>query len=89
MKLLSTKAYDKKLKKFKKQNPHLRDQYVKTIHLLCDNPYHPSLRIHRLKGKLQHFYSVSINIQYRIIIDFIIKDDTIILINIGGHDEVY
>ena len=89
MKLLSTKSYDRKLKKFKKQNPHLRDQYVKTIYLLSDNPYHPSLRLHRLKGKLKNFYSVSINIQYRIIIDFIIKDDTIILINIGGHDEVY
>jgi mRNA-degrading endonuclease YafQ of YafQ-DinJ toxin-antitoxin module len=89
MKLITTKAYERKLKKFRKQNPHLRDQYVKTISLLGDNPYHPSLRLHRLKGKLQKFYSISINLQYRIVIDFIIKDDTIILINIGGHDEVY
>ena len=35
------------------------------------------------------YYSISINIEYRIILDFIIIDEVIILLDIGTHDEVY
>lgn len=40
-------------------------------------------------GNLSEIYSVSINISYRITIDFIIQKDTIIPVNVGNHDEVY
>ena len=65
------------------------DKYYKTILLLGDNPKHPSLRLHKLKGPLHQFQSVSINMQYRIMIDFIVKDDVIYLLDIGEHDELY
>jgi len=53
------------------------------------NPNHPSLRLYKLHGKLSELYSVSINISYRICIDFLIEDDKIIPIDVGSHDEVY
>ncbi len=53
------------------------------------DPHHPSLRLHKLKGELSDFYSVSINMKYRILLDFIIRDDQIILIDIGSHQELY
>jgi len=34
--------------------------------ILAYNPYHPSLRIHRLKSKLADLHSISINLNYRI-----------------------
>ena len=55
----------------------------------CERFLHPSLRLHKLKGKLADFYSISINMEYRVIIDFIIKDGEIIPIDIGSHDDVY
>jgi len=85
---LSTR-YKKLATKFLKQHPNLLDTYKKTLRLLEVNPHHPSLRLHKLKGDLKEFYSVSINMQYRIILDFVIKDDLIILINIGSHDRMY
>ena len=51
------------------------DRYAKCIFILEQDPYHPSLRLHKLKGKLSDFYSISVNMEYRVIIDFIIKDD--------------
>ncbi len=87
--IISTKHYEKRFKKFKKQHPELRDQYIKTIRLIGTDPAHPSLRLHKLKGGLSDFYSVSINMKYRIILDFIIRDDQIILIDIGSHEELY
>jgi len=88
-KLLETKSYIKKIKKFLKKHPNLFKKYEKTISILEQNPFHPSLRLHKLQGDLKEFYSVSIDLEYRIIIDFIIIDEQIFLIDIGSHDEVY
>jgi addiction module RelE/StbE family toxin len=88
-KLIETKTYIKKLKKFLKKHPDMLKKYEKTIYLLESTPYHPSLRLHKLKGNLNEFYSMSIDMNYRIIIDFVIIEDKIFLIDIGEHDEVY
>ncbi len=87
--IIYTESYNKRAKKFIKKHPDLLSQYEKTLKLLEINPQHPSLRLHELKGKGSELYSVSINISYRISIDFIIEDDIIIPIDIGSHDEVY
>ena len=84
-----TESYNKRASKFIKKHPDLLSQYTKTLELLEMNPYHPSLRLHKLKGKLSELYSVSINISYRISIDFIFEDDKIIPIDVGSHDEIY
>ena len=88
-KIIYTDSYIKKAKKFVKKHPELLSQYEKTLKLLELNPFHPSLRLHKLTGKLSELYSVSINITYRISIDFIIDDKKIIPINVGKHDEIY
>jgi len=87
--LVFTESYEKKARKFLKKHIDLVEQYKKTLQLLETNPYHPSLRLHKLKGNLDGIYSVSINISYRISLDFLINKDQIIPINIGTHDEVY
>ncbi len=61
----------------------------KSIKLLQTNPTHPSLRMHKLQGKMKQFYSVSIDMKYRVVVDFIVVDKTIIMIDIGSHDDVY
>ncbi|MBI5414945.1 plasmid stabilization protein [Candidatus Peregrinibacteria bacterium] len=88
-KLIFTESYEKRAKEFLRRHSELKNQYAKVIKLLSINPYHPSLRLHRLHGKLSMFYSVSINISYRITLQFLINKDTIIPIHIGKHEEVY
>ena len=88
-KIIRTDEYFKKLKRFIKRHPDMLNRYIKTIEILEVNPHHPSLRLHKLKGKLDEFYSISINMEYRVIIDFIIRNNEIIPINIGTYDEVY
>lgn len=87
--IIYTNGYLKRVKKFFKRHPELVTQYEKALKLLEVNPAHPSLRLHKLRGKLSELYSVSINISYRICIDFIIEEDQIIPIDIGTHNEVY
>ena len=82
-------SYSKKVIKFFKKHKDIYPQYKKTIELLQNNPHHPSLRIHKLHGKMSKYSSVSINMKYRVVIDFIIVDDVIILLDIGSHNDVY
>jgi mRNA-degrading endonuclease YafQ of YafQ-DinJ toxin-antitoxin module len=84
-----TAKYEQRLKRFLKKHPEVFSQYEKTIELLKGNPHHPSLRIHRLQGSLREYHSVSINMKYRITIEFIIRDKLIIPVNIGSHGEAY
>lgn len=88
-KIVRTDEYFKKLKKFIKKHPDTLDKYIKTMEILEVDPLHPSLRLHKLKGKLNTYYSISITMQYRVVIDFIIRNNEIIPIDIGTHDEVY
>ncbi len=85
----STESYEKRASKFFKKHKEIYPQYKKTIALLAMDPYHPSLRPHKLQGRLQGFSSVSINMKYRIVVDFVVIDDVIILVDIGSHDDVY
>ena len=82
-------SYIKRAKKFLRKHPEIHTQYRKTLELLELNPKHPSLRLHDLGGRLKGLSSVSINMSYRIVLELVIKDEEIILINIGSHDQVY
>jgi mRNA-degrading endonuclease YafQ of YafQ-DinJ toxin-antitoxin module len=88
-KIIYTESYTRRAKKFIKKHPDLLPQYEKTLKLLEINPNHPSLRMHKLQGKLSELYSISINISYRISIDFLIENDEIIPVDICSHDELY
>jgi len=87
--LVFTDSYLKRAKKFAKKHPELKQQYLKTLQVLELNPFHPALRLHKLSGRLQDVYSVSINLSYRITIELMIEDEQIIPINVGTHQEVY
>ncbi len=88
-KILITETYQKRAVKFFKKHPELLDRYAKVLTILENNPFHPSLRLHKLQGRVQEYYSVSLNLDYRIILSFIMQEHTIIPIDIGTHDDVY
>ncbi len=87
--LVFTEGYNRRAAKWLKKHPDLRGTYLKTLQLLELNPFHPSLRLHALQGRLQGVHSVSINLSYRITINLLISEQEIILLNIGDHRGVY
>jgi mRNA-degrading endonuclease YafQ of YafQ-DinJ toxin-antitoxin module len=87
--ILYTDSYNRRAAKFISRHPDLLLQYEKTLKLLEANPFHPSLRLHRLRGPLEDLHSVSINISYRITIEFILDEKTIVPVDVGKHGEVY
>ena len=87
--LVFTEQYTRRAARFIKRHPELRQQYLKTLQLLEANPFHPSLRLHALSGRLAGLHSVSINLSYRITLELIIQGAELIPINVGDHDAVY
>ncbi|WP_339669003.1 plasmid stabilization protein [Dasania marina] len=87
--IIYPESYLRRAKKFLKKHPEVHGQYQKTLQLLELNPYHPSLRLHSLHGRLKGLSSVSINISYRVVLEFQISEDGILLVDIGSHDQVY
>jgi len=87
--IVYTPGYNRRAARFLKKHPEILSQYEKVLKLLEINPFHPSLRLHRLKGPLSQLHSVSINISYRITMEIILDDRRIIPVDVGPHDEVY
>lgn len=87
--LVFTEAYTRRAIRFLRKHPDMRLAYEKTLQLLELNPCHPSLRLHKVKGRLSDLHSVSINLSYRITIEFLIEGRTIVPVAIGSHDGVY
>lgn len=87
--LVFTDRYRRVEARFLSRHPGLRRQYDKTLRLLEANPFHPSLRLHPLQGRLADLHAVSINLSYRITIELFIDGERIIPVNVGGHDAVY
>jgi mRNA-degrading endonuclease YafQ of YafQ-DinJ toxin-antitoxin module len=87
--LVFTQQYEKRARRFLKRHPELKSQYVKTLQLLEADPFHPSLRLHRLAGRLADLHSVSLTLSYRTTLEVLIEGNEIVPVDVGDHDTVY
>ena len=85
--LIFTDSYEKVERRFLKRHPDLLDRYHKTLAIMEQDPFHPSLRLHALEGRLSGLHAVSINLQYRITLELELREREIILVSVGSHME--
>lgn len=93
MEVVWSSGFKRSFKKITKKNPQLKNQIVKVLRLLADDPFTPSLKSHKLTGDLAGLWSCSVTYDCRIIFNFSEDENlleiVILLIDIGSHDEVY
>lgn len=65
------------------------ERYQRTLALLELDPFHPSLRLHALEGRLAGLHAISINLQYRITLELELREQEIVFVSVGSHGEVY
>ena len=87
--LIFTESYEKIEQRFLKRHPDLRERYYKTLALLEQDPFHPSLRLHALEGQLAGLHAIAITLQYRITLELELREQEALLVNVGSHGEVY
>lgn len=70
---------------YKKMSPALQHEVKEKIALFQNPANHERLRVHKLKGKLQGFYSFSVTHAHRVVFQYE-KPDIVVLIAVGDHD---
>lgn len=62
----------------------IKQKAVKAEKIFRDNVLHPSLRLHKLEGKLKGLWSISLDMKYRIVFK-VLEDGVVLFISIGLH----
>jgi mRNA-degrading endonuclease YafQ of YafQ-DinJ toxin-antitoxin module len=76
---------------FKKRitgNPDLESRFWQKLEQFTIEPFAPTLKTHKLSGKLRDFCSFSIDYDARVLFYFT-EDEKAVFVDIGSHDEVY
>lgn len=84
MKIYYSSKFEKEYKKLPKKVKLTAEKKEK---LFRQDPFCPSLKVHRLTGKLKDYWAFSIDYQYRIIFEFANKD--IVWFHSVGTHEIY
>lgn len=75
-----------------RNDPKLQEQILDALDQLVIDPFHPRLKTHKLKGRLDGLWACWVAYDCRIIFLFETEpggEDVIVLVDLGSHDEVY
>lgn len=89
--LLQSSGFARGLKSWLKARPGSAQTIEAALEQLSIDPALPSLRSHKLQGKLAGCWACTVEYDLRIVYEFVDHDgaETILLLAIGTHDEVY
>jgi mRNA-degrading endonuclease YafQ of YafQ-DinJ toxin-antitoxin module len=68
-------------------NPKLTEKFKQRVLLFAKVPQHPTLKLHKLAGNRNNYYSLSITGDIRVILT--IENDIATFHNVGTHSQVY
>ena len=81
-------SFRRTYRKVAKAHPHLKGRISECLEMFANDPFHPSLRTHKLSGKLKGLCAFTVEYDCRVVFQFLEHGDAL-LIDIGKHDEVY
>ncbi len=83
-----TISYSKNfLKQAKKLSPELRRKLLERVAIFSENPLHPILRNHQLKGKYKEYRSIDVTGDTRAL--YLQKEHEAIFDAVGTHGQLY
>jgi len=71
-------------KQFKKLPRHIQTIAIIKEPIFQVNPFNPSLRTHKLSGRLHGLWSFSLDYKHRVIFRFL-PDRTVLFVSVGDH----
>lgn len=76
------------IKRYKRLSQKQQVQFKKRLVLFEQDPFHPTLRNHRLQGEYGGYHSINISGDLRAIYEEV-NDTTQLFVVIGTHSELY
>jgi mRNA interferase YafQ len=91
--LVLTPRFERAFRRLTAKNPALKSQIESTLLRMAENIADPRLKTHRLSGQLAGLHASSVAYDCRIVFSRQKHSktgvETLLLINIGTHEEVY
>ena len=91
--LVWSRSFVRAFKRAVRRQPDLRLKVERTLDRLVEDPFHPALHSHKLRGKLEGAWACTVDFDYRILFEFVRNpqsgEEEILLLTVGTHDEVY
>ncbi len=91
--LVFSSSFKRAFKSLMRREPEITAKIQEKLEILVVDPFHPSLKSHKLKGKLLGAWACTVGYDCRIVFTFKKSPNSdleeIFLIDIGSHDEVY
>ncbi|MGV2827700.1 type II toxin-antitoxin system RelE/ParE family toxin [Myxosarcina sp. GI1(2024)] len=87
MKVSFSSSFRRAFKKRIKEKKELESRVWSKLEVFTNDSFDPSLRIHKLSGKLKDLWSFSV--EYDELFFTFTDDGNTVLVDIGNHDEVY
>jgi addiction module RelE/StbE family toxin len=75
------------IKQAKKLSPELRQKLQNRVKMFSDNPLHPTLRNHALKGKYKEYRSIDVTGDIRAL--YLQRENEAVFDAIGTHSQLY
>lgn len=88
MEVSFSSSFKRAFKKCIKGNADLEARFWQKLEQFIVDPFAPSLKTHKLSGKLKNLWSFSIDYDERVLFYFT-EDEQAVFVDIGSHDEVY
>ena len=88
MEVSFSSSFRRAFKKRIKGKTELENKFWAKVELFTKDPFNPSLRTHKLSGKLKDMWSFSIEYDERVLFYFT-DNNKAVFVDIGNHDEVY
>lgn len=90
MEVSFSSSFKKSARKKFRINPHLENDFWICVQLFTQNPFDPTLKTHKLSGKLSQLWSFSIDFDNRVVFYFTDQNPKqAVFVDIGTHNEVY
>jgi addiction module RelE/StbE family toxin len=91
--LVWSPGFTRALRRAIRHRPGLRPSAERALRQLAEDPFHPSLHSHKLRGNLAGVWACTVDYDNRILFEFMANpetgEDEIHLLAMGTHDEVY
>ncbi len=89
--LIRSNAFVRSARRFLKRSPDVSEGLRVALEQLAEDASDPSLRTHKLKGRLEGLWACSAGYDLRVVFSFVQHEgeEAILLQTVGTHDEVY
>jgi mRNA-degrading endonuclease YafQ of YafQ-DinJ toxin-antitoxin module len=88
MEVSFSSSFKRAFKKRIKGNADLEARFWEKLEQFTIDPFDPTLKTHKLSGKLNDFWSFTVDYDERVLFYFT-EDGKTVFVDIGSHDQVY